>query len=222
MKSTPISLAALAIALVLGGCLSQENSNPVSGGGPVGESPQPNHAPSIGGSPAAAVTIGESYTFTPTASDSDGDTLTFSVSNLPSWASFDAMTGTLTGTPTLGDIGTYADITISVSDGSLTDSMTPFPIDVVQAALGSVTLSWTPPTENSDGSLLNDLVAYKFYYGTKSGQYTSSIRVDSPGIATYVIDNLVPNTYYFVATAVNSTGMESAYSNEISKAVMPN
>ena len=87
-------------------------------------------------------------------------------------------------------------------------------VDVRPVPSGSVTLSWNPPTSNGDGTVLNDLVAYKFYYGTEPGQYTHSIRIDNPGIARYVVENLVPDTYYFAATAINSLGIESRFSNE--------
>ena len=69
-------------------------------------------------------------------------------------------------------------------------------------------------------SNLADLAAYNFYYGTESGRYVNSIRVDIPGIASYVIENLIPDTYYFVATAVNSRSIESSYSNEATKQVL--
>lgn len=84
---------------------------------------------------------------------------------------------------------------------------------------GSATLSWTAPTQNTDGTALTDLAAYKFYYGTSSGDYSDMVRVDNPGITTYVIDNLAPATYYFVATATNDAGIESRFSNEVTKAV---
>jgi hypothetical protein len=64
-----------------------------------------------------AIDIGSTYSFTPTASDPDGDALTFSVKNQPSWADFDKTTGSLSGQPALGSVGTYASIEISVSDG---------------------------------------------------------------------------------------------------------
>ncbi len=86
--------------------------------------------------------------------------------------------------------------------------------------MGSVTLSWTPPTLNEDGSVLADLAAYKFYYGTASGSYSNSIRVDNPGLASYVVENLIPNTYFFVATAINGSGVESRFSNEAIKQVL--
>jgi len=63
------------------------------------------------------VVAGTAYTFTPTASDPDGNALTFSILNRPSWASFSAADGTLAGTPLVANVNTFANIVISVSDG---------------------------------------------------------------------------------------------------------
>jgi len=116
--------------------------------------------------------------------------------------------------PTLGDIGSSTNIRISVSDGQATVSMSGFAIDVTQTATASTTLSWTAPTENEDGTTLTDLAGYKIYYGKSSGNYFSSIHIDNPGITTYMIENLSPDTYFFAATAFNSAGVESRYSEE--------
>jgi hypothetical protein len=64
-----------------------------------------NSAPVITGTPATAVTAGSAYSFIPAASDGDGDTLTFSIVNKPSWASFSTSTGELSGTPVVSDAG---------------------------------------------------------------------------------------------------------------------
>jgi hypothetical protein len=171
-----------------------------------------NSAPSISGSPDSVVNISNNYIFTPTASDPDGDSLTFTIQNRPSWASFDGSTGQLTGIPSSGDEGVYSSIRIMVTDGQLSALLPQFSINVSAVALGSVTLSWTPPTLNSDGSALTDLTAYKFYYGLSEGNYPNEIRVNNPGIATYVIEDLTPNTYYFVVTVFNSANIESVFS----------
>jgi hypothetical protein len=39
------------------------------------------------------------------------------------------------------------------------------------------------------------------------------------GLATYVVGNLTPNTYYFAVTALNSSGVESELSNAASKTI---
>ncbi len=87
---------------------------------------------------------------------------------------------------------------------------------VNQVGFSSATLSWTPPTQNTDGSPLTDLAGYKIYYGNESGNYQTSIQIDNPGITIYVVENLTPNTYYFVITAFNRIGAESDFSNEVS------
>ena len=87
------------------------------------------------------------------------------------------------------------------------------------SAAGSVTLSWTAPTENEDGSPLEDLAGYRIYWGTTPGEYPNSLTIDNPGITTTVIDSLVPGTYEFVATSFNAAGVESVYSNTSTKTV---
>ena len=91
-----------------------------------------NTAPTISGSPATSVTAGNNYAFQPGASDADGDTLTFSISNQPAWAIFDTSTGRLSGTPV--NAGTFSNIRISVSDGQSTAALSTFSITVNDAA----------------------------------------------------------------------------------------
>jgi hypothetical protein len=86
-------------------------------------------APTISGTPATTVAAGGSYSFTPSVTDPSGNALTFSILNTPSWASFDAQTGELSGTAP-STARTYANIVISVSDGTNSASLAPFSIDV--------------------------------------------------------------------------------------------
>ena len=82
-----------------------------------------------------------------------------------------------------------------------------------------MTLNWTAPTENTDGTPLANLAGYDIHYGTASGKYTQTVTVNNPGIATYVVSNLSPGTYYFSVAAVNSQGTESPMSSEVSTTV---
>jgi hypothetical protein len=182
---------------------------------------QPNRAPTISGSPSTAVMQGTAYAFQPTASDADGDTLTFAIVNKPSWASFSTSTGLLQGTPGAGDVGTTSGIVISVSDGKAPSVALPaFSVTVQAVATGSATLTWTPPTTNTDGSALADLAGYKIYWGTTQGSYPNSVTLTNPGLTSYVVTNLVPGTYFFVATALNSAQVESAFSAPASKTIL--
>lgn len=178
-----------------------------------------NSAPQISGTPVTAVNVGQNYSFTPVATDADGDALSFTIQNGPGWAQFDSATGTLSGTPGAGIAGTYTNIVITVSDGSLSASLPAFSITVNQLAMGSATLTWTAPTQNTDGSPLVDLAGYRIRYGTSPGNYSSTESIDNPGITTYVINNLAPGTWYFVTSSVNSAGVESTNSNEASKTI---
>ena len=176
-----------------------------------------NAAPRISGVAPRSALLGKPYSFTVTATDPDGDTLRFSISGGPPWASLNAVTGRLSGTPTA--VGKYENIVISVSDGKSTVSMAPFAIDVVAVATGSVTLSWLPPTRNADGTPLTDLAGYKVYWGTSLGEYPNSVTLKNPGLASYVVESLTPATWYFAITAFNRGGVESGPSNVASKTV---
>ena len=131
-------------------------------------------------------------------------------------------TGQLSGAPTTGDEGTTSNILISVSDGTTTTVLPAFNVTVMAAADGTASISWTPPTTNEDGSVLDDLAGYKLYYGTTSdtttADYTSVINVPS-GVATYLIENFAPATYYFAVTAYDFSGNESVLSGEANKII---
>lgn len=190
-----------------------------SGGPSASGDDAANSAPTISGTPASYTRYGDTYSFEPIAYDADGDTLNFTVQNKPTWASFDSSTGRIFGTPEMSEVGVYDDIVISVSDGANRASLSAFSVTVSQSAMGSVTLSWSAPTQNADGSALTDLAGYKIYYGRESGAYDQHVRIDNPSITTYVVEELSPATYYFAATSFNNSGVESAYSGEVIRTV---
>ncbi|MEP7311179.1 MAG: putative Ig domain-containing protein [Pseudomonadota bacterium] len=178
-----------------------------------------NGAPTIFGTPAAAVNAGAAYSFQPTGADPNSDTLAYSISGKPSWASFSTTTGALTGSPSAAQAGSYGNIVISVSDGKLTSALAAFSITVTQVATGSATLSWTPPTQNTDGSALSNLAGYRIYYGNDPNSLTSSIQITNPGLTTYVIGNLGAGTHYFAIASYTADGVESAMSGVGSKTI---
>lgn len=184
-------------------------------------SPLPNSTPLISGTPTTSVSAGSAYSFTPTASDPDGDPLTFSVQNKPDWASFNSSTGRLSGTPTNSNAGTYSNIVISVSDGQGGSAQLPAFWITVNGVVttGSATLSWQPPTENVDGSPLTNLAGYRVVWGTSQNALNQSAQLANPGLTSYVIENLAAGTWYFAVRAYNSDGLESALSNVVSKTI---
>lgn len=217
-----LPLAILAAASVfLGGCFVEELDG--DGKSSSGESPDPptsvNHAPTITGIPVSVVVQDEFYEFLPTADDPDDDKLQFSVSRKPAWAKFDPVSGRLWGTPTAQDVGNFTNIRITVSDGTESASLDAFDVTVDPVADGSATLSWSPPVDNSDGSVLTDLSGYRIYYGRSADQLTRTLVIDNPGLTRYVVENLAPARWHFAMTSVNSAGRESRRSPTVSKLI---
>ena len=91
-----------------------------------------NYPPTISGT-ISDIRVGETFSFTPTTFDSNGDTLTFSISEKPDWLSFDLSTGSLNGTAPEESLGSSYTFTITVTDGEN------------QASLGPLSFSVIPP-----------------------------------------------------------------------------
>ena len=83
----------------------------------------------------------------------------------------------------------------------------------VIAAQAQVQLIWDAPTNNVDGSVCTNLVAYKLYGGNVSGTYTTNWVISSATNMTTIATATLPK--YFAVAAVNDWGIESALSNEI-------
>jgi len=180
-----------------------------------------NRRPTISGTPPTTAVVGQTYSFTPTASDPDGDPLTFWSKQRPPWAALDRATGRLSGRPGVGNVGTYPNIEISVYDGVRYAALPRFSITVVPISFGTATLSWTPPTTRADGSALTNLAGYRVLWGTAPGSYPNGVTLANPGLSRYVVENLAPATYYFVVRAFDSNGNESTNSNVAQKTIAP-
>jgi hypothetical protein len=187
--------------------------------------PLPNIPPTISGSPAPNVVTGRAYAFQPKATDPNGLQVGFGIYNKPSWASFNSTTGLLSGTPTALNVGTYSNIVITAYDGYSKAVLPAFNILVQKsgsnplgtppaagsgttATTGSATLSWTPPTQNSNGSVLTDLAGYHIYYGT-TPELGQSVTLANAGLTRYVLSGLTQTTWYFAMTAYDTAGNES-------------
>ena len=203
-----------------GGTANTAAADPASGQTASAVPTPRNSAPVVSGSAETAATAGSTYTFQPNAYDPDGDPIEFQVANKPSWATFDPRTGRLSGTPSSADIGTYVGIVISASDGTVTAALAPFTITVSDTQLGAATLTWLPPTENTDGSPIDDLAGYRIRYGRLAGELTELQSIPNPGITSAVVENLASGTWYFTVSAYNASGVESEYSNVAQKTIL--
>jgi hypothetical protein len=174
--------------------------------------PAGNGAPAISGTPVTLLWEGDVYAFQPSAVDPDNDALSFTIENRPRWAAFDSSTGRLHGTPATADIGLYRNIRIRVSDDDHDVWLPAFDLTVDPVSHGALTLSWLPPTENTDDTPLDDLVAFKIYWGRERSALANKVAIQSAQATSYFFDGLAPGMYYFATAAVNSFGIESELS----------
>lgn len=115
----------------------------------------------------------------------------------------------VSGTETINSLTLDSQFILSCSDANGSVDIS---VDVTIATSGSATalLSWTPLTQNTDGSALTDLVGYRIRYGITSGNYTKTITINNPGLTSYQIDNLTPADWYFVIYSVNHQGQKAS------------
>ena len=187
-----------------------------------------NLPPTINGDPPTTVNVGQYYSFTPTASDPEGSPLTFSITNLPNWASFNQLDGTLSGTPSNTDVGLYDAIQISVFDGLNTASLGPINItvntalpDLAPSISGDPAFevnagqlySFTPTASDPEGSLLTFNITnlpgwanFNLSDGTLSGIPSSADVGLYEGIVITVFDGTNSASLGPISIRVNGTG----------------
>ena len=85
-------------------------------------------------------------------------------------------------------------------------------------AVRTARVTWTPPTKNSDGSALTDLVGYRIRYGNAPASYGQSVMINDASANQWVLP-LTPGIWYFVVASVNAAGKESSNSTEASKTI---
>ena len=202
-----------AVAVLATGC------GGAGGGAATSETPA-SLPPNISGTPPTQAQAGTAYSFTPVASDPSGKALSFDVQNKPSWATFSTATGQLSGTPASSDVGTDSNIVISASNGSAHAALAAFSISVAAApTIGTATVEWVAPTQNTDGSTLTNLAGYVVWYGTGSNSLTQTVAITDPAATSYTVQSLGQGTWYFAVTATSSDGTQSGLSTVVSKTI---
>jgi hypothetical protein len=91
-------------------------------------------------------------------------------------------------------------------------------VGLVTVVVTDPIIRWEPPTENVDGSPLEDLAGFNLYWGESPGDYTSSLGLGAAARTWEV--GLGTGEYFFALTALDGEGNESAYSNEVRR-LMP-
>jgi len=141
-------------------------------------------------------------------------TLSWSSSNADSCSASGGWSGSrsTSGSATVGPLDDSTSFTLTCT-GPGGSALAMLQVEVT----GELALAWQAPTENVDGSPLDDLSGYKIYYGTSSRNYDASVSIDDPS-ATSGSVIVVSGDYYVAMTAIDADGNESAYSNEVLKA----
>jgi hypothetical protein len=171
--------------------------------------------PVLTGTPAGVAVVGANYDFVPQVLNAPPSALSFSIAGKPDWATFNPTTGELTGVPAPAQVGIDRDIVIIASYARGTAALAGFSIQVLPAPLAdrSVTISWTPPATNTDGSVLTDLAGYRIYYqrfDVRNWGAQQSQMVADPKVTSAVLQGLLPGTYTLCITAYNASNVESA------------
>ena len=143
------------------------------------------------------------------------------------WLSASPTTGTITNSAQISvtvnsaglSAGSYTGtVTVTLSKGgsvSIPVALTVTPqattTSVSPSSTSTAALTWSPSTSTN-------VAGYKLYMGTSSGGYGSSVTVGN--VTSYTMSNLgVGSTYYFAVTSFDSSGLESGFSNEVSKSI---
>ena len=169
-----------------------------------------NNAPIITSNPITNSLINLLYTYNVVATDTDGDTLTYSLTSSPSGMTIDSSTGVISWTPNA--VGDY-NVTLKVSDGGLFDTQS----FTIKISLTQIT-TLSPPTGVSASNFLAnkititwDTVSGASHYRVYRAELISATKTAISGWQTgtsYVDTSVTSETtyYYWVKAATSSSG----------------
>jgi hypothetical protein len=87
------------------------------------------------------------------------------------------------------------------------------------SAPGTAKLSWTPPTQNADGSPLLNLAGYEVRWGRTPDATEFSSAISDPRATTFDINGLGTGTWYFKMASKNTAGEMSVFTPPVSKTI---
>jgi hypothetical protein len=168
------------------------------------------NAPVISGTPSTTVAEDALYTFIPDVNATSGEINSWSIVNKPTWAVFNTVNGTLSGTPLNADVGITNDINISAINNQGSTSLALFDINVTNtndaptAADTSITTDEDTTVDVNVTALISDVDVGDTAAITFTDPSNGSV-VNNSGIFTYT-----PSANYFGADSFTYTVTDSA------------
>ncbi len=164
-----------------------------------------NHEPVITSEAILSAQIDELYTYTMTATDEDGDNLTYSVVSEPLWLDFNATTHVLSGIPAQENIGNHS-VTLQVTDGKDVIQQH-FTISVIPSAINNATSSMArvypvPAREFVMFEFAERLTVADLQVFSTTGQLMKKVDISNSNLYKLDVSDLKPNNYLY---KINST-----------------
>ncbi len=172
----------------------------------------------LSGLPSDAAVANQPYEFVPDVGETGGAAVAFAIENKPAWATFDAGSGVLAGTPGSGDVGSTQTIRITATVGSAKYAHE-LKLRVVAEASGVATVALEAPRTRTDGSQLANLAGFRIYYGKVATRLDQFVDVKDARVTDARVSNLTPGTWYFSAVAYDAYGFESAATDVATKTI---
>ena len=164
-----------------------------------------NAAPTLAAVANQSSVTGLATTLQLVGSDANGDALTYSATGLPTGLTVGASSGLISGTPSI--VGTY-NVTVSVSDGSLSASRTfSWTVSAGSSGLGTLRLVWDAVPDSR-------VIGYKVYVGTQPGVYGQTFDVGLTTTWTFA-NPVAGQQYCFAVTAYVDGYVEGPKSSEV-------
>jgi hypothetical protein len=201
-----------------------------------------NAAPQITSAPVAAATTGSAYSYPVVASDPNGDTLTYSLTQAPAGMSINAASGLIGWTPAAGQAGSHA-VTVRVADPAGLAATQAFAVVVNGAPQITTTAVTSAPVGaayqyDADATDPNgDALTYSLTQapagmtivagsglirwtptGAQTGSHPVTVRAADPGglAATQSFTVLVPNAPPVItSTALTTAGVGVTYAYDV-------
>jgi len=103
-----------------------------------------------------------------------------------------------------------------VADGGNVISDKPWPV-----GNGEIALSWVAPSERENGGPLplSELRGYRIHWGPTDNPTEYSVTINDPYTTSFTLEGVVPGGYQLAVTAIDSGGLESAFSNSLQTAL---